>query len=210
VSGLAPSTILAFAATCTVVELTPGPNMGYLATLSVSRGARVGIAAVAGVAIGLAIYGLVAALGLAAIIEQSRLLYEALRWAGVAYLLWLAWESWAVESEIAPERPAYPADAVIVAFRRGLITNLLNPKAGIFYVAVLPSFVTSETGVTEQTLLLSAIFVAIATSIHLAVVLLASRLHGFLTAPERRSTMRRAFAVVLAAIAVWFAVSTAR
>ena len=72
-SGLTPPAILAFALTCAIVELTPGPNMGYLATLSVSHGARVGLAAVAGVALGLAVYGLVAALGLAAVIEQSHL-----------------------------------------------------------------------------------------------------------------------------------------
>ena len=209
-SGLTPPAILAFALTCAIVELTPGPNMGYLATLSVSHGARVGLAAVAGVALGLAVYGLVAALGLAAVIEQSHLLYETLRWAGVVYMLWLAWESWGSEREVSSDRAKDLDGAASVSFRRGLITNLLNPKAGIFYVAVVPSFVTSETGVIGQTLLLSAIFVAIATAIHLAVVLLASRLHGVLTVPERRRTMRKVFAVMLAAIAIWFAFSTAR
>ena len=96
------------------------------------------------------------------------------------------------------------------AFRRGLITNLLNPKAAVFYIAVVPSFVTSETHIIGQTLLLSGIFVAIATTIHLVIVLLASRLHGMLTDPARRKVLRRIFAVALAAIAVWFAVSTAR
>ncbi len=209
-SGFAPSTILAFAVTCTIVELTPGPNMGYLATLSVTRGARVGIAAVAGVAVGLALNGLVVALGLAAVIERSHSLYEALRWAGVVYLLWLAWESWTTEREGASDKGQDPSAAGAIAFRRGLITNLLNPKAGVFYVAVLPSFIISETSVTGQTLLLSAVFVAIATTIHLAVVLLASRLHGFLTVEHRRDTTRKVFAVMLAGIAVWFAVSTAR
>lgn len=209
-SGLAPSTILAFAVTCTILELIPGPNMGYLASLSVTRGAHVGIAAVAGVALGLAINGLVVALGLAAVIEQSHLLYEALRWAGVAYLLWLAWESWSSERESGPEHSHDLDGQGRIAFRRGLITNLLNPKAGIFYVAVLPTFITSEAGVARQTVLLSVVFVSIATVIHLLVVLLASRLHGFLTVPERRDTTRKVFAVLLAAIAVWFAVSTAR
>ena len=86
-------TLLAFILTCLVIELTPGPNMAYLALLSASIGRRAGFAATLGVALGLLIVGLAAALGLAAVIANSRLLYEALRWAGVLYLFWLAWEA---------------------------------------------------------------------------------------------------------------------
>jgi threonine/homoserine/homoserine lactone efflux protein len=185
--------------------------MAYLAALSLSGGVRVGLAAVAGVALGLAIYGLIAALGLTAIIEQSHLLYEALRWGGVAYLFWLAWDAWSSERETGSDPADSHDEALHPAFRRGLVTNLLNPKAGVFYVAVVPSFVTPDTQhVMAQTLLLSGIFVAIATGVHLAIVLLASRLHGVLADPAQRRTVRRVLALVLAAIAVWFAVSTAR
>jgi threonine/homoserine/homoserine lactone efflux protein len=185
--------------------------MAYLAALTVSSGIRAGAAAVAGVALGLAIYGFVAALGLAAIIEQSRVLYEVLRWGGVAYLLWLAWEGWSSERETRPDATAGLDGVLYASFRRGLVTNLLNPKAGIFYVAVVPTFVTPGTDhVTAQTMVLSGLFVAIATSIHLMVVLLASRLHDALADPARRRTVRRVLALVLAAIAVWFAVTTTR
>lgn len=205
-----PSSLLAFALTCVIIEITPGPNMAYLAALSLSRGWRVGVAAVAGVAFGLAIYGLVAALGLAALIERSRLLYEVLRWAGVAYLFWLAYEAWVSERETSPGTAEGGDEELRSAFRRGLITNLLNPKAAIFYVAMVPSFVTANGQVATQTLILSAVFVTIATAIHLAIVLLASRLHGVLADPARRRVARRVLAVVLAGIAVWFAVSTRR
>src|SRR3954447_6250557 len=87
----APASLLVFALTCAIVEITPGPNMAWLAALSLSRGWRIGLAAVAGVALGLSAYGIAAALGVAAVIENSAFLYEALRWGGVAYLLWLAW-----------------------------------------------------------------------------------------------------------------------
>jgi threonine/homoserine/homoserine lactone efflux protein len=203
--------LLAFALTCAIIEITPGPNMGYLAALAVSRGWRAGVAAVAGVALGLAIYGAVAALGLAALIERSRLLYEVLRWAGVAYMFWLAYEAWSSERDTDAGSAEVDHDALRSAFRRGLITNLLNPKAGIFYVALLPTFVTPGVDhVMAQTLLLSGVYVAIATIIHLAIVLLASRLHGSLTDPSRRRTVRRLLAILLAAIAVWLAISTAR
>jgi threonine/homoserine/homoserine lactone efflux protein len=210
VSDLPPSTLLAFALTCVIIEITPGPNMAYLAALSLTRGWRVGIAAVAGVALGLAVYGVVAALGLAALIDSSRVLYESLRWGGVAYLAWLAYEAWSSEREAAPGTVDDPHERRS-AFRRGLITNLLNPKAAIFYVAMVPTFVTPGAGhVTTQTLLLSAIFVAIASSIHLTIVLLASRLHAPLADPARRRMVRRILALVLGGVAIWFAWSTAR
>lgn len=86
-TDLLPSALLAFALTCVVIEITPGPNMAWLAALSLSRGWRNGFAAVAGVALGLSVYGVLAAFGLAAVIESSTFLYESLRWGGVAYLL---------------------------------------------------------------------------------------------------------------------------
>ena len=158
---------MAFALTCVIIEITPGPNMTYLAALSLSNGMRTGFAAVAGIALGLLAYGVIAALGLAALIDSSPLLYGVLRWTGVAYLLWLAWESWASEREAAPEAIGGDDGRPGLAFRRGLITNLLNPKAAVFYVAVLPEFVQVDGGpVVLQTLLLSVVYVAIATAIH--------------------------------------------
>lgn len=209
ISALSAS-LLAFALTCFVIELTPGPNMAYLAALSLSQGVRAGIAAVAGIALGLSVYGVAASLGLSAVIENSTFLYEALRWGGVAYLLWLAWDAWAAEREVAPEA-VEGGISPWTAFRRGLITNLLNPKAAVFYVAVLPDFVQVGRGsVAAQTLMLSAIYVGIATAIHLIIVLLASRLQSVIATPEQRRTVRRVLAVLLAAIAVWFAFSTGR
>ncbi len=210
-SDIFSGSLAAFALTALVIEMTPGPNMAYLAALSLSQGIRAGLAAVVGVALGLSVYGAVAALGLSAVIDNSPLLYEVLRWGGVVYLLWLAWEAWAKEAETAPEQAGDPDVHPALAFRRGLITNLLNPKAAVFYVAVLPDFVQPDRGsVAMQTLALSALYVGIATLVHLVIVLLASRLHKVVQTPDKRRTIRRVLAVALAAIAVWFAFSTAR
>ena len=209
-TDLLPSSLLAFALTCAIIEITPGPNMGYLAALTLARGWLAGMAAVAGVALGLAIYGLAAALGLAALIERSSLLYEVLRWAGIGYLGWLAWEAWSEPDDIAPDAAGGHDVELRTAFRRGLVTNLLNPKVGIFYVAVVPTFVTATDRVLAQTLVLSGIFVLIATAIHSSIVLLASRLHDYLADPAWRRPVRRVLALALAAIAVWFAFSTMR
>lgn len=208
---IAHGSLLAFALTCFVIEITPGPNMAYLAALSLSQGMRAGFAAVIGIALGLSVYGILAALGLGVVIDNSRILYEALRWAGVLYLLWLAWEAWSSETETSPGRAENIDAQPWTAFRRGLITNLLNPKAAIFYVAILPEFVRIDAGpVPAQTLMLSAIYVSIATAIHATIVLLASPLHDRIDTPDKRQTIRRVLAVLLVAIAIWFAFSTQR
>jgi threonine/homoserine/homoserine lactone efflux protein len=206
VSDLSP--LLAFALTALVIEITPGPNMTYLAALSLSRGMRTGFAAVAGIALGLMTYGVIAAFGLAAAIEHSPWLYGLLRWGGVAYLLWLAWDAWSGKEDASP----VGADArPWPAFRRGLITNLLNPKAAMFYVAVLPEFVRADAGsVVRQTLMLSFIYVAIATLIHAAIVMLAGSLQSTIDVANNRNVVRRLFALALVAIAVWFALTTGR
>jgi threonine/homoserine/homoserine lactone efflux protein len=210
-TDLLPPSLLAFALTCAIIEITPGPNMGYLAALALARGWITGMAAVAGVAVGLTIYGLAAALGLAALIERSTIFYEVLRWAGIAYLGWLAWEAWFAQDDIAPDAANNRDDELRSAFRRGLVTNLLNPKAAIFYIAVVPTFVTAKgNDVLAQTLLLSGIFVVIATGIHSAIVLLASQVHDYLTDPTWRRPIRRVMALALAAITIWFAFSTMR
>jgi threonine/homoserine/homoserine lactone efflux protein len=210
IEALLPS-LLSFALASLVIELTPGPNMAYLAALTLSQGMRAGLAAVAGIALGLSVYGIAAAFGLAALIDRYPLLYELLRWVGILYFLWLAWESWARETETSPHKTDGGAKAIRSAFRRGLVTNLLNPKAAIFYVAVLPGFVVAGTGsVLAQTLALSAVFVLVATATHLLVVLAASRLQRYVADPAWRQPIRRALALVLLVIAIWFTFSTAR
>ncbi len=205
------TSLLGFALTSLIIELTPGPNMAYLATLSLSRGVRAGLAAVAGIALGLGVYGIAAAFGVAALIDSSPWAYETLRWAGVAYLLWLAWEGWARERETSPGAVAADIVPPWTAFRRGLITNLLNPKAAIFYIATLPRFVDATIGhVAQQTLVLSAIYVAIATLIHAGIVLLASRLASSVETASARQRLRRLLSLALVAIAIWFAISSGR
>ena len=180
-------TLLAFAATCLVIELAPGPNMAYLAVLSASKGRRAGFAATLGIALGLLIVGLAAALGLTAIIANSRWVYEALRWGGVFYLLWLAWEGWRGQDKTSPRNADLTAHDSRF-FVRGLVTNLINPKAGIFYVAVLPAFLDEARPLVGQAVTLSAIYVAVATAAHSTIVLLADAARPWLE-DERRSTI---------------------
>ncbi|MBX9933770.1 MAG: LysE family translocator [Methylobacterium sp.] len=200
--------LVAFAVTCLLIEITPGPNMAYLAVLSAVSGRRAGLAATVGIALGLLAVGLASAFGLASLISTSPLAYEALRWGGVVYLLWLSWDGWRDAETSAAKADAPAGDAGY--FARGLVTNLLNPKAAVFYVAVLLSFVTAGIAVLQQTVLLSAIYVAIATAIHSGIVVLAGAARPFLEDPSRSRVLRRTLSLVLAGIAVWFAYATAR
>ena len=201
--------LVSFAVAATLIELTPGPNMAYLAMLSVEQGRRAGLSAVAGIAAGLLGAGLAAALGLAALIDAVPAVYQVLRWAGVAYLFWLAWEGWrGSESSAAEARPRDRSESVY--FRRGLITNLLNPKAFLFYIAVLPRFIEPSLPVTSQTIVLSLVYVAIATAIHTAIAILAGTAQRLTVVTGHSRAIRRILAVALAGVAVWLAFATAR
>ncbi len=193
------STLAAFALTSLLVELTPGPNMAWLAILAAVEGRRRGLAAVAGVALGLAVVGLAAAGGVAAIVAASPPLYQALRWGGAAFLLYLAWDGWRTAAGPDGEPGATSA---AVAFRRGLITNLLNPKAAVFYVAVMPEFLADGAG-GGAALVLAGIYVAVATAVHAGIVVAAGTARALLEDPVRERVARRVFAVLLAAVALW-------
>jgi threonine/homoserine/homoserine lactone efflux protein len=198
---------LAFLWTAFVIELTPGPNMTYLAILSLSEGKKAGLVAVIGVALGLLIVGLLAAFGLAAIVAQSRFLYEVMRWGGVVYLLWLAYDIWR-------QHDANNADqkdnnnTLATYFQRGLITNLLNPKAAVFYLAILPPFTDATKPLLAQTLSLSVSYVIVATCVHAAIVLLAAQARTTLTNSAQVTLINKILSLSLGAVALWLAWTT--
>jgi threonine/homoserine/homoserine lactone efflux protein len=201
-----PSGLPAFVLASILIELTPGPNMAWLAMVAASEGRRPGFAAVAGVALGLTLIGIAAAFGLAAIIAATPALYQALRWAGVLYLLWLAWDGWR-DADGAAEND-HDGITHARAFRRGLITNLLNPKAALFYITVLPGFTDPGASVLVETLILTAAYVAAATAIHAGIVVLAGSAHALLEDPGKSRIVRRVLSAALALVALWFAWSS--
>jgi threonine/homoserine/homoserine lactone efflux protein len=195
------TTFATFALTSLLIEITPGPNMAYLALIAVTEGRKSGYAAVAGVAVGLSVVGLATALGLTVLIGASSFAYQALRWAGVAYLLWLAWDGWRGASEASEH--AKVGSTLRQFFQRGMITNLLNPKAAVFFVAVLPGFLTPAAGIKEV-LTLTVIYVVVATSVHAIIVTAAGAARRWLSAADGRETaVRRMLSISLVAVAGW-------
>lgn len=206
VLGLEIGAILSFLMATIIIEVTPGPNMTYLALVSASDGRRAGFRTVAGIALGLSLVGVIAAVGLAEAIQNSKLLYELLRWFGVAFMLYLAWDGWrssaALETDEAKGETRY--------FTRGLLTNLMNPKAGLFYISVLPTFMNMNHAPLPQALLLTSIYVGVATIIHSAIVAIAGSIEPYLNSPTVERRTRRVLSALLAGVAIWFGWTSAR
>lgn len=195
-----PSFILA----SILIELTPGPNITWLAVLGAGRGKSTALAAVAGICLGLAIAAVVAGFGLTAVLIEFPALFQVLRWAGTLYLFYLAWDAWQDGDGDLSHTNATRG----VAFRQGFISNILNPKAYLFYAAMLPQFISGSMEIALEVAMLSAIYVAIATVIHAGIALLSGSLATFLETSPHASTIRKGLAVLIAAAAVWFFYST--
>ncbi len=191
-----------------LLELTPGPNMAYLAALSLTRGRRAALAGVVGVALGLVTHAVLSALGLGALVADYPLVYEVLRWAGVAFMLFLAWEGWQGAQDSAADETATASPAQLLL--RGFITNVLNPKSILFFVAVVPGFLTAQGNATARLAVLGALYVGIATAVHIAIVLLAAELRPWLLKGPRSLWVRRGLSLLLAGAAAWLAFSTSR
>ena len=187
-----------------VMEITPGPNMTWLALLSAREGRTAGLMAVAGIATGLGLLALIAATGAAALMTAWPPLYEALRWGGVLFLLYLAFEAWNGERD--GGAPSVPGKH----FRRGLLVNLLNPKAAAVFIVMIPGFAGPALGNTGPYLVMNITYLAIATLAHVLIVAFAGSFQKALTDPRRELIVRRVFAVALASIAIWFAVTSGR
>ena len=201
-----PAALFPFLLAVVLIEITPGPNMGYLAALSASQGRAAGFRAVLGVTVGLAFYMLLAVAGVAELIAAAPLVYGLLRWSGVLFLLYLAWEAWRGVSETSP---GHPADVDHAPFWRGFVANVLNPKAAVFYVTLLPGFIADDHApFWVQALLLGCVHLLVSFVIHSAIVLGAARMGAVLSSAGRAQTVRRAMAVAIALIAVWLAWET--
>lgn len=196
--------LVSFIIASVLIELTPGPNMTWLAVLGASRGRATALAAVAGVCLGLAVAAAVAGFGLTAVLIEFPALFQVLRWGGTLYLFYLAWDAWRDGNAEISHTNATRG----VAFRQGLISNILNPKAYLFYAAMLPQFISGGMGLAAEVALLSAVYVAVATFIHAGIAVLSGSAATFLETSPHAVTIRKGLAILIAIAAVWFFFST--
>jgi len=184
--------------------------MGYLGLVTARHGVGAGVATVVGVTLALAIYMLASVGGLASIALEAPWLFQALRAAGIGYLLWLALDAWrgspGLDAPTSDDPPGFGRFAV-----RGFVANALNPKAAVFYLTVLPSFTTAQSSraAAAQALGLGCIHLAVSVVVHLGVVALAAG-----AAPRvfkgagGDKWLRAGFSAGLVAVAVWVAWTT--
>ena len=197
--------LLEFLAAALLIELTPGPNMAWLALLGASRGRVAALAAVPGVSLGLSIAGAAAALGVSALIGTTPRLFQALRWAGSLYLFYLAWDAW--RDSAAPPETQFE-EPLLRFFGQGLLSNILNPKAFLVFAAVLPQFIEPAKPLLAQLITLTALYVCVATAVHATIAMLAGSFNQFFADPARARLLGRIFALLLAAVAIWFFYTT--
>ncbi|WP_233869748.1 LysE family translocator [Paraburkholderia adhaesiva] len=196
--------LYAFAAVALGMALTPGPNMIYLISRSICQGRKAGLISLGGVALGFVFYMLCAAFGITALLMAVPFAYDALRFGGAIYLLWLAWQALKPGGrspfqvrELAPDRPRK-------LFLMGFVTNLLNPKIAILYLSLLPQFIDPQHGsVLAQSVVLGGIQIALSISVNATVALMAGTIAAFLNGrPTWLVIQRWLMGTVLAGLAV--------
>lgn len=181
------------------LNVTPGPDMAFTLATAVNGGKRAGIGAALGIGAGSLVWGGVAAAGLAALLAASEHALTAIRIAGGLYLLWLAIKT---VRHLDAVPGAKGAPSMRAAFARGAVTNLLNPKVGIFYLAFLPAFTNAQIGpVWLQTLTLAAIFTATGVTVLVALSLgVGAAREGLIGSPGVRRTVNALAATAFGAI----------
>ena len=194
------------------MALTPGPNMIYLISRSITQGPAAGIVSLGGVALGFLFYMLCAAFGITALLLAIPYAYDALRLAGAAYLLWLAWQAMKPGGRSPFQVRKLAVDSPQRLFAMGLVTNLLNPKIAMLYLALLPHFIDPAQGsVLVQSLVLGSIQTAISVSVNAVIALSAGAITLFLsTRPSWLLIQRYLMGTVLAGLAVRMALETRR
>ncbi|GGS99067.1 LysE family translocator [Nonomuraea spiralis] len=152
--------VWSFAAVVALLTLTPGLDTALTLRTSLLVGRRAAWGVVLGIQLGTLAWGVLTAAGLSALLAASRLAYDVLRWAGAAYLVWMGVRMLLAKGAAGEEEAGQRAFGFGKGFRRGLLTNLLNPKVGAFYVAMLPQFIPAGAPHAVMGLLLAGVHVA--------------------------------------------------
>jgi threonine/homoserine/homoserine lactone efflux protein len=163
------------------MSLTPGPNMMYLVSRSICQGRRAGLVSLGGVGLGFLVYMLAAAFGITALLLAVPLAYDGLRLAGAAYLLYLAWQALRPGGRSPFQVRDLPVDSNRRLFAMGLVTNLLNPKAAMMYLSLLPQFIDPARGnVLTQSLALGSLQIIISLGLNALIATAAGTIAIFL------------------------------
>jgi threonine/homoserine/homoserine lactone efflux protein len=206
------SALLGFALVSLGIVLTPGPNMIYLISRSITQGPAAGIVSLGGVALGFLFYLVCASFGITALLFAVPYAYDALRFAGAAYLFWLAWQAVKPSGRSPFGVKKLHVDGPRKLFAMGFVTNLLNPKIAMLYLALLPQFIDPAAGsVLTQSLALGFIQIVISVGVNAMIALAAGSIALFLGArPTWLLVQRWLMGTVLAGLAMKMAFEARR
>ena len=190
-----------FLVTSLVIVLLPGAGTLYTLAAALGRGTRAGVLAAAACTLGIVPHLVAAMTGLAALLHASGVAFSLVKYAGVVYLLHLAWSTWRDTGTLRLE-PASSSRGVATVLRNGITVNLLNPKLTVFFLAFLPQFVPAGSAhAVPRMLLLSGVFMAMTFVVFAAYAVLAGALRDrVLGSPAIVRRMRRVFAVSFAGL----------
>lgn len=217
------SALWSFALVVGLLTLTPGLDTALIVRTAATGHPRRAWGVVAGIQTGTLIWGVLTSLGITALLTASTLAYEILRWAGAAYLIWMGLSMlWSTRSSAQStqtetktgttlvDEPAAAGDrgTFLTAWRRGATTNLLNPKMGAFYVALLPQFIPAGSTPLTFGILLACVHITLGVVWSTVLVLIARRLRSVLQRPTARRVMDRVTGTVIAGFGVKLAASS--
>jgi threonine/homoserine/homoserine lactone efflux protein len=200
---------VAFVVASLVLAVTPGPAVFYIVTRSLSQGRRAGLASVGGVALGNLGNSIGASLGLAALFAISSLAYRVVKYAGAAYLIYLAVKTLRRAAEPAQEARSNSVRPMLI-FRDGFVVALLNPKTALFFSAFLPQFIDPHSSTMLQSVILGTSFVVIASTTDTAYALTASVIAPAMARAKARIVGRYLTAAAFIGLGVLTATSDSR
>jgi threonine/homoserine/homoserine lactone efflux protein len=196
--------LLLYCLAALAIMLTPGPNMIYCVSRALCQGRVAGWISVLGVQAGNVVHITAATLGLSALMATWPVLFDVIRFAGAAYLLWLAWQAVRPGGRGLFETQQLPHDSFAKLFRIGLITNLLNPKQLVFFTSIFSQFLHPERGsVLEQAMQLAATHISLSIAVNGLIVAGAAGIAAFLNRSAFWMRCQRYFmATVLTGLAI--------
>ncbi|MDX6219214.1 MAG: hypothetical protein QOJ48_895 [Frankiales bacterium] len=188
--------ILAWCVVALLLTLTPGADTALVLRTTVRSGPRAALRCTLGICSGTMTWATLSAVGVSALVGASPVAFDVLRYAGAGYLLWLGLQA------LRPRPAAVVTDVPGRAFRDGLVTNLLNPKIGVFYATLLPQFIRPGQSVLGMSLLLAGIHALMGLVWLTLVALAASRMAAVLRRETWRRRMERVTGIVLVGFGV--------
>lgn len=205
---------LVFLAAAVVLNISPGPDLIYILSRTIAQGTKVGLASAAGVCSGAVVHVLAAAFGLSAVLAASATAFSIMKYVGAAYLLYLGIQALNSQGGVL-EITAEKETAAVTpwrAFRQGVLVDVLNPKAAIFFMAFLPQFVRPERGNSSaQLVVLGLLVILVAIIVESLFVLAAARSTNFFRRnPKATAWLDRALGTVFIALGIRLALTEHR